>query len=393
MQDPLEALALELGLLVAAGLLEDEVTRLRGHRYQRRPDRTCSRYGHQRGTATLAGQKIALPRPRVRRTDGGGEVPPETYARLQAPDAMPRAVLRRMVSGASTRDYEQIIDIARDGFGVKKSSISRDFVRASAAQVKALAERRFDNEHFPVIMIDGVEYAAETLVVASGITADGTKRVLGVRQGATENAAACIALLEDLQARGLDTSRPVLLVLDGAKALHAAAKRVWGQNAVIRRCQIHKKRNVKAHVPEKHHAELDRRLSEAYRETSHETAKTTLEATARWLERINPDAASSLREGLEETLTVVRLGLAGALRRTLATTNPIESALSVTRRVTARVTRWRDGDMRRRWCVAGLLRAESEFRRIKGHRALPLLIQALEVMTRGQPPGSERDVA
>jgi putative transposase len=364
MQDSLEALALELGLLVAAGLLEDEVTRLCGRRYERRPDRTCTRYGHQQGTATLAGQKIAMPRPRVRRTDGGGEVPLETYAHLQAPDAMPQAVLRRMVRGVSTRDYEQVIDLARDGFGVTKSSVSRDFVRASAAQVQALAERRFDGEHFPVIMIDGVEYAGETLVVALGITADGTKRVLGVRQGATENAAVCVALLEDLQARGLDTSRPVLLVLDGAKALHAATKRVWGQNAVIQRCQVHKKRNVKAHVPEKHHAELDRRLSAAYRETSHEAARMPLEATAQWLGRINPDAASSLREGLEETLTVVRLGLVGALRRTLATTNPIESALSVTRRVTARVTRWRDGDMRRRWCVAGLLRAESKFRRI-----------------------------
>jgi len=298
-----------------------------------------------------------------------------------------------MVRGVSTRDYEQVIGLARDGFGVAKSSVSRDFVRASAAQVRALAERRFDGEHFPVIMIDGVEYVGETLVVALGIAADGTKRVLGVRQGATENAAVCIALLEDLQARGLDTSRPVLLVLDGAKALHAATKRVWGSNAVIQRCQIHKKRNVKAHVPEKHHAELDRRLSEAYQEIGYETAKASLEATARWLERVNPDAAASLREGLEETLAVVRLGLAGALRRTLATTNPIESALSVTRRVTARVTRWRDGDMRRRWCVAGLLRAESKFRRIKGHRAMPLLIKALEVITRGRPPGSERDVA
>jgi transposase-like protein len=393
MQDSLEALALELGLLVAAGLLEDEVTRLCGRRYERRPDRTCTRYGHQRGTATLAGQKIALARPRVRRADGGGEVSLETYAQLQSPDAMPRAVLRRMVRGVSTRDYNQVIDLARDGFGVAKSSVSRDFVRASAAEVRALAERRFDGEHFPAIMIDGVEYAGETIVVALGISADGTKRVLGLRQGATENAAVRVALLEDLQARGLDTSQPVLLVLDGAKALHAATKRVWGQNAVIQRCQIHKKRNVKAHAPEKHHAELERRLSEAYQETGYETAKASLEATARWLERINPDAAASLREGLEETLTVVRLGLAGAVRRTLATTNPIESALSVTRRVTARVTRWRDGDMRRRWCVAGLLHAESKFRRIKGHRALPLLIKALEVMTRGQPPGSERDVA
>lgn len=148
---------------------------------------------------------------------------------------------------------------------------------------------------------------------------------------------------------------------------------------------VHKKRNVKAHVPEKYWTELERRLSAAYRETDYEAARVALAATARWLERLNADAAASLREGLEETVTVVKLGVPGGLRRTLATTNPIESALSVTRRVTARVTRWRDGDMRRRWCVAGLLRAESKFRRVRGHRAMPLLVKALEVVARGQP--------
>jgi transposase-like protein len=393
MQDsPLEGLAVELGLLVASAILEDEVSRLCGRRYERRPDRTHTRYGRQRGVATLAGQKLPIDRPRVRRADGGGEAALETYTRLQSGDAMPEAVLRRMVRGVSTRDYEGVIDVARDGFGVAKSSVSREFVRASAAGVKALAERRFDGERFAVVMIDGVEYAGETIVVALGITEDGTKRILGLRQGATENAAVAAALLEDLVGRGLDAGRPTLFVLDGAKALHAAVARVWGKDAVIQRCQVHKRRNVKAHVPEKHWPELERRLSEAYHETAYATAVASLEATARWLERLNADAASSLREGLEETLTVVKLGVAGALRRTLVTTNPIESVLSVTRRVTARVTRWRDGDMRRRWCAAGLLRAESKFRRVKGHRAMPSLLKALEASVRGQTTGIERDV-
>jgi transposase-like protein len=184
----------------------------------------------------------------VRRTDGGGEVPLETYARLQAPEA----VLRRMARGVSTRDYADVIDLTRDGYGIQKSSVSRDFVRASAAQVKALAEHRFNGTHFPVILIDGVEYAGERMIVAAGITADGTKRILSLRQGATENAAVCVALLEDLRERGLDTGRPTLFVLDGAKALHAAVTRVWGTNAVIQRCQVHKMRNLKAHVSEKH---------------------------------------------------------------------------------------------------------------------------------------------
>jgi putative transposase len=229
--------------------------------------------------------------------------------------------------------------------------------------------------------------------VAMGISEDGTKRMLGLRQGATENAVVCTELLEDLRERGLDTTRPTLLVLDGSKALHGAARRTWGQNAVIQRCQVHKKRNVKAHVPEKHLSELDQRLGAAYEETDYEAAKQSLEGTAKWLSRINPDAAASLREGLEETLTVVRLGVSSALRRTLATTNPIESALSVTRRVTARVTRWRDGDMRKRWCAAGLLRAEAKFRRVKGRRAMPTLLKALESLVRELRTVSTQHVA
>ena len=242
-------------------------------------------------------------------------------------------------------------------------------------------------------MIDGVEYAGQTMMVALGITEDGTKQILGLRQGATENAAVCVALLEDLQARGLQTSQPTLLVLDGSKALHAAVKRVWGENAVIQRCQVHKRRNIKAHLPEKHHAELDRRLAAAYQAEDYDEARKSLETTAKWLSRLNPDAAASLREGLEETLTVIRLGLTGPLRRTLCSTNPIESALSVARRVTSRVTRWRDGDMRLRWCVAGLMRAESKFRRVRGHRAMHSFVQALEHLIRGKRAGEARDVA
>ena len=393
MQDSLESLALELGLLVALSLLEDEVTRLCGPRYQRQPGRSHTRYGHQRGVATLAGQKVAIERPRVRHTDGQGEVPLEIYTRLQSPDAMPRAVLRRMVRGVSTRDYAGVVELASDGFGVAKSSVSRDFVRASAADLQALAERRFEGRRFPVVMIDGVEYAGQTMIVAMGIAEDGIKRILGLRQGATENAAVCVALLGDLQARGLETSQPTLLVLDGSKALHAAARRVWGDNAVIQRCQVHKRRDIKAHLAEKHHTELDRQLAAAYQAEDYDEAGKSLEATAKWLSRLNPDAAASLREGVEETLTVLRLGLSGPLRRTLCSTNPIESALSVTQRVTARVTRWRDGDMRRRWCVAGLRRAESKFRRVKGHRGMGALLKALERLIRGEPSGEARDVA
>jgi len=393
MQDSLTSFATEMGLKVARLLLEDEVNQRCGQRYERVPERTVTRYGHQRGVAVIAGQKVPIPRPRMRYTRQCGEADLETYARLQSPDAMPQSVLKRLVRGVSCRDYEGVVDLAREGFGVQKSSVSRSFVQASAKEVRQLAERRFDGLRFPVIYLDGVQYAGETMTVALGVLENGTKRVLGVRQGATENAAVCTALLEDLQGRGLDTSQPTLLVLDGAKALHAAVKRVWGPAALIQRCQVHKKRNVREHLPEKHWDELSRQLHAAYHETDYDEALRRLKTTARWLERLNPDAAASLREGMEETLTVVRLGIPELLRRTLATTNPIESAFSVAQNVTRRVKCWREGDMRQRWCVAGLMRAESKFRRVKGYRHMSQLLKALDRLVLGKDLDEKRKIA
>jgi transposase-like protein len=378
MQESLSSFATEMGLRIAARLLEDEVTRRCGPRYEHQAGRELTRYGRQNGYVTLAGQKLPVRRPRVRRADGGGEVELQTYGLLQRDEAMPEACLRRMVRGVSTRDYEHVVDLAREGFGVRKSSVSRGFVKASAAEIKTLAERRLDDQRCVAIFIDGKEYAGETMIVALGIAEQGDKRILGLRPGGTENAEVVTSLLEDLRERGLDASRPILFVLDGAKALHAAVKRTFGKQAVIQRCQVHKARNVKAHLPEKHHDQLATQLSAAYREKSYERALAGLKTTAAWLQRISPAAAASLREGMEETLTVVKLGLPDLLRRTLATTNPVESALSVAAKVTARVKRWRDGDMRLRWCTAGLLRAEEGFRRVKGHKQMHLLVEALD---------------
>jgi transposase-like protein len=393
LQQSVNEFATEVGLKVARLLLDDEVEQRCGSRYQRVAERTVTRYGHQRGVVVIAGQKLPIERPRVRYTQRCGEAELENYARLQSPEAMPQAVLKRVVRGVSCRDYEGVVDLARKGFGVQKSSVSRSFVKASAKEVRQLAERRFDGVRFPVISIDGTPYAGEAMIAALGITEDGQKRLLGVRQGATENAAVCTALLEDLCGRGLDTSSPVLLVLDGAKALHAAVKRVWGRKALIQRCQLHKKRNVQEHLPQKPWPELSRQLNAAYHETDYHQALKGLKTTARWLERLNPDAAASLREGMEETLTVVRLGVPELLRRTLATTNPIESAFSVAENVTSRVKRWRDGDMRKRWCTAGLLRAESKFHRVKGYRHMPQLLKALDRLVLGKGLDDNRKTA
>lgn len=374
----LSSFAVEVGLKMAECLLEDEVTRRCGPRYERPEGRSETRYGHQGGYVTIAGQKVPVRKPRVRSTTGSGEAELANYALLQSADAMPESALAKMVNGVSCRRYERVVDVARAGFGVNKSSVSRGFVRASAAQLQQLAERRFDKERFAVIFIDAQPYAGEMMVVALGITISGDKRLLGLRQGATENAAVCTSLLEELRERGVKTDVPTLFILDGAKALRTAVQRVWGKFAVVQRCQAHKKRNVEAHLPDKHHDELRRQLNLAYHHADHRQALKALNTTVAWLRRLNPDAAASLQEGLEETLTVVRLGVPELLRKSLATTNPIESAFSVAEAATRRVKRWRDGDMRQRWCAAGLLDAERRFNRVKGHRHLKLLIEALQ---------------
>jgi len=383
LQDGVDTLMMNMGLTIAQELLEDEVLRRFGRPHERRPGRTASRHGSQGGVVTMCGQQVPIDKPRVRTVPVGGrssEVDLETYKLLQRDEAMSEAVLRRLVRGVSCRDYEAVIEQACDGFGVKRSSVSRHFVRATTDRLKDLNERPVD-ERFVVIYIDGLVYAGQTIVVALGVTLDGRKVILGLRQGATENATVCKDLLAELQRRGIDSERPTFFVIDGAKALRSAIDDVWGVCAVVQRCQQHKRSNLKDYVGEQHWAEVKRRLGDAYNDTSYDRALKSLKTTARWLDRISPDGAASLREGMEETLTVIKLGIEDEwLRRTLSTTNPIESAISVARTVTGRVKRWRDGNMRKRWCAAGLLRAEQKFRRIKGHRHLPALAEALEAI-------------
>jgi len=379
LQEGLHNVAVEIGRLVAVGLLEDEVHQLCGGRYEHNSaGRIAVRHGGQRGWAMLAGQKVPLERPRVRRADGCGEAQLAVYRQLQNPENLRSAVLRRIVHGVSTRSYGQVVEQVRHGFGVKRTSVSRTFVRVMRERVREFCERRWDGVRFVAILIDGKSYAREMMVAVLGITAAGEKHLLGLRQGATENAQVCKELLESLRERGVATDVPTLFVLDGAKALRAAVASVWGRNALVQRCQVHKKRNVKEHLAENHWPELARRLAEAYGETDYNRALALLKQTTAWLARVNPDAAASLREGLEETLTLVRLGVHADLRKTLSSTNTIESAFSVAEQVTGRVKRWRDGDMRWRWCLAGLLRAEAHFRRVDGYRHITQLLSALD---------------
>jgi transposase-like protein len=244
--------------------------------------------------------------------------------------------------------------------------------------MREFMERDLAGLDLVAIFIDGIEFKGHLIVVALGLDKGGKKHILGLWQGATENAIICTSLLEDITRRGLNTGKDYLFVLDGSKALRSAVAKMFGTNVAVQRCQQHKRRNVLAHLPKEHQHAIDARISAAYKMADYDAAKKSLELTVRYLEKLNPSAAASLREGLEETLTVHKLEVAGLLRKTLQTTNPIESCFSVSRTITGRVKRWRGDDMVQRWAVSSLLRAEKNFRRIKGYREIPKLIAALQ---------------
>ena len=376
MQAQVEALAGQAGLQILRAILENEVTRRVGPPHRPNPSAGCVRWGKQPGYVVFSGRKVAVERPRVR-TRKGQEVELESYRQLQQDGKLQRAVREGVVAGLSTRNYRRAVESVLEGYGIEKSSVSRQFVAASGNELRALCERRLEDLHLVVLMIDGIHFGGQVLVVALGIAEGGEKHVLGVWQGATENTTVVQGLLEDLVDRGLDVQRRYLVVMDGSKALRAAVERVFGERVEVQRCQIHKRRNVREYLPENCQRDYDRRMRNAYAMNNYTEAKAALEKIFRQLERINPTAARSLVEGLDETLTVHRLGIGGVLRRKLATTNPIESCLSTVQRVARNVKRWREGNQPLRWTATGLLEAEKKFRRIKGYQELLLLKERL----------------
>jgi transposase-like protein len=371
------SLALELGIAAMNGAMSNEVEELCGPRGKRRPGRHAYRYGQQRGYVSAGGQKVGIDRPRVRATDGSGEVDLATYHWFQTADSVTDDVLRRLLRGVSCRDYGRVIDGAAAGYGTSATAVSRHFVKAAGQALDAFLARRLDEARYVAVFVDGVHFKGEVLIVALGVTLEGKKRVLGLRQGHTENATLCKDLLTDLRERGLDAEQARLWVIDGAKALRKGIAEVFGDRAFVQRCQVHKARNVKSYLSDRHADDVAARLRAAYSATTYDEALKILTTTQRWLERVSPDAAKSLKDGLEETLTVLRLGVAQPLRRALASTNPLESAFDQAKTQTRRVKRWRDGDMRLRWCAAGMLRAEERFHRLTGYRHLPALLHTM----------------
>jgi transposase-like protein len=265
----------------------------------------------------------------------------------------------------------------QDAYGIKKSAVSEHFIEASREKVKQMRERPLGELRLCAVVIDGTPFKDRQMIVALGMGCDGTKTVLGLREGATENTAVVSGLLSELAERGLDFSVPRLYVLDGGKALQAAVRRHAGAAAFIQRCQVHKKRNVVDHLPDEHQADVKRKLQNAYAMKEYSQAKRALERLHRELMDLNPSAARSLEEGLEETLTVHKLRVPDQLRRTLCCTNVIESAFSIIETVCRNVKRWRDGDQIERWVGSGLLVAEQQFRKVIGYRHIPLLLSSL----------------
>jgi len=370
------------GLALISLLMEQEVEELVGQRSVPTKDRKAYRWGQDDGWCRIDGQKVPLKRPRARQLDGK-EVRLGSYLCFQQDPQFHPKLWREVLRGLSTRTYGRTVRRFAEAYGLEKSAVSEQFIEASRKKLRELMERNLAGLDLCAVMIDGISFDGETFVVALGIGSDGRKTILGLRQGASENAAVANELCADLEQRGLDFQQARLYVLDGAKALAAAVKKRAGEAAFFQRCQLHKRRNVLGHLPEEHQPFIEQKLVAAWSMFGYEQARKALEEVRLELERINPSAARSLAEGLEETLTLHRLACPDKLRKTLFSTNPIESAFSVVEEKCGRVKRWQGGDMKLRWVASGLLFAEEQFRRVKGYRDIPQLVAAMKRLACG----------
>jgi putative transposase len=392
-REGLLALAVGTGLGVLHSLLEADVDRLVGPKGRHQPDRTAVRHGTQPGRVTLGGRRIGVDRPRVRSADGARELPLATWAAFASTELLDQLALERMLAKLSTRRYRHGLEpvgsqVEQAATGTSRSAVSRRFVAATEHALAELLAQDLSGLDLVALMVDGIRVAAHTCVVALGITIDGTKIPLALAEGATENATVVRDLLAGLRDRGLEVTRPVLVVVDGAKALRRAVTDVF-DHPVIQRCQLHKLRNVTDRLPDALASVVAKRMRAAYRNPDPLVAQAELEVLARELDRSHPGAAGSLREGLAETLTIGRLGVPPTLARTLRSTNAIESMIAICRDHAANVKRWRDGQMVLRWVAAGMGEAATQFRRVNGHLHLPALRAALDATITPVTPTKE----
>jgi transposase-like protein len=367
-----------VGLERVHELLQEEVEHLAGKWYQREGRQPgYVRWTSQRGSIYLADQKLPITVPRVRDRRRDQEVPLQGYERLQQPRAMDMGLLHKVLGGLSTREYERCAEAVPEAFGLSASTVSRRFIRASARKLRELSERRLEGYDLVALMLDGKTFAEDEMVVAVGVTITGEKVLLGFVQTATENRKVCAAFLRELVERGLHFDLGLLVVTDGAKGLHAAVREVFEAAAVLQRCQWHKRENVLEYLPERHRATFRRKLQAAYEQPTYEKAKRALGKVRAELVLLNASAAASLDEGLEETLTLHRLGIFHELGTSLKTTNALESIHARVESRTAKVDHWRNSEQKQRWLATALLDLEPRLRRIRNYRALPLLREAI----------------
>jgi len=379
------AVAVSAGLQVMAALMAESVTALAGPRGRHDADRIAVRHGSGPGSVTLGGRRVPVRRPRVRAVDGSGELPVPAYEVFAGTEVLGAMAMERMLAGLSTRRYPAGLEpvgeaVEQTASATSKSAVSRRFVAATESALKNLLAADLSRLDLVVVMVDGVHFGEHCCVVALGIGVDGTKHPLALVEGSTENATLVTDLLVGLRERGLDVTGPILAVIDGSKALRRAVLDVFDR-PVIQRCQLHKIRNVRDRLPERLRPVVTARMRRAYHADSVLAAEAELTALAAELERTHPGAAGSLREGLTETLTVLRLGVPPTLARSLRSTNPIESMISICRDHATNVKNWQDGQMALRWCAAGMAEAGKQFRRVNGHLHLATLRAELQRVT------------
>jgi putative transposase len=381
-REGLMAMSVAAGMAVMAAMFEAEIAAVCGPKGKHDASRAAVRHGTGTGSVTLGGRRVPVERPRARTVDGH-EVPLTSYEHFAAEDMLTQVVMERMLAGVATRRHactgEPVGEkVSGTEKSTSKSAISRRFVRQTDTALAELMARDLTELDIKVLMLDGEHMAERCVVVALAITADGTKVPVGLWDGSTENKTVVRSLLADLVERGLRFDDGLLVVIDGAKALAAAVREVFGAKAAIQRCTLHKRRNIADHLPDKEKAWVDAKLVKAFNHPDPDTGQRNAKSLAAQLGKNYPSAAASLREGLEEMFTVARLGIDGRLARTLTTSNPIESMISIARTTNRNVTRWRNGQMVLRWTAAGMLNAERSFRRVKGYKQMPQLVAALK---------------
>ena len=385
-------LCIDAGQQVLTAMMEQDREDLCGPAWKRDADRKAGRAGTTRSEVTLGGRRIPMARPRVRSKEGR-EVELPSFAFAARRDPLDRQTVDAVACGVSTRKYARSLDTLPeeiDERSVSKSSVSRRYVAMTTKQMTTWLTTPIGHRHFPIVMIDGIIFGDHTVLIALGIDSEGKKQVLGLREGDTENSRVAKALLRDLVERGLDPERARLFVIDGAKALRSAIRKIFGDLGVVQRCQLHKQRNILGHLPDGMQESVKAILKEAWSLCDAKLAKARLERLASSLETDHPGAAASVREGLDETLTLQGLGIEGTLYRKLRSTNGIENLNSGITAYSKNVKRWRGGSMVVRWVSAAIVEAEKKFRRVQGWRDIERLVRALTVIEAKEEAAAER---